>query len=159
MDIKAIASKAITIDNAADEMVALSRGTSITGTTIIMILNDYKPLPMAIVELVMEYHKDLLKWNNKIEEVWQMLAVYNSNDILQAAGHDEERGMLDDVIYNNIDYLGNESGDNANDWQLYFVHITEEKVLVVNHRKDQEENLTETLRGYLEKIRVLNNHT
>lgn len=157
MDVKAIASKAIAIDNTADEMMALSRGTNITGTTIIMIFNDYKPLPMAIVELVMEYHEDLLKWNNKIEEVRQMLAVYNSSDILQAAGHDEERGMLDDVIYSNIDYLGNENGDNANNWQLYFVHITEEKILIVNHREDQ--NLTETLRGYLEKIRVLNNHT
>lgn len=164
--IKAITSATTSIDRAVEKLFSLDSNAAAVLSLILH--HDMKTLPTNAAKLVFASLNNLYEWDGAWPEGEpQFLATCNVKEIEDAGRASEESGSLDEIICRDINPYGEDDGGedidhedfDHEDWQYYFIQISEEEVLIIIHKKDQEDTLAEAVKGYLQKIRILNKHS
>lgn len=162
VDIKKMDTKSIAIQTIMMQATIANMASGGADTTAIIILLQYdvRPVLLDVMNTVLLYRDDLIKWDNEWEDHYKPLGVI-TGEVIQ---NENRKGTLWEAIGNIIDLYGSDDlednpGDDFDDWQNYFIQITYEKFLIISYKKEEEATMARTMRGYFQKIRVLNNHS
>lgn len=157
MDTKSIAIQTIMMQATIANMAS---GGADTTAIIILLQNDIRPVPLDVMNAVLSYHDDLIKWDNEWEDHYKPLGVI-TGEVIQ---NENRKGTLWEAVSSIVDLDGSTDvednpNDDLDDWQNYFIQITYEKFLIISYKKEEEATMANTMKGYFQKVRVLNNHT
>lgn len=157
MDAKSIAIQTIMVQAT---MANMASGGADTTAIIILLQNDVRPVPLDVMNAVLSYHDDLVKWNNEWEDHYKPFGII-VGEVIQ---NENRKGTLWEAIDSIVDANGStDVEDNPNndldDWQNYFIQITYEKFLIISYKKEEEATMANTMKGYFKKVRILNNHS